>query len=91
MWMRVLGTEHPNTLTTASESGWLPLAAAMCADAEVIEHEVLGVQGRVLSAEGPSTPMSAVNLASSLSRQGKYAEAEAIENEVLLGKRRDQG
>ena len=43
------------------------------------------MQGRVLSAEGPSTPMSAVNLASSLSRQGKYGEAEAIENEVLLG------
>ena len=39
----------------------------------------------MLSAEGPSTPMSAVNLASSLSRQGKYTEAEAIENEVLLG------
>ena len=56
-----------------------------CADAARIEHEVLGVQGRVLSAEGPSTPMSAVNLASSLPRQGKYTEAEAIENEVLLG------
>ena len=49
------------------------------------------MQGRVLSAEDPSTPMSAVNLASSLSRHGKYAAAAAIENEVLLGKRRDQG
>jgi hypothetical protein len=51
---------------------------------------VLGVRRRVLGEEHPDTLTSARNLASSLSDQGKYAEAEQINREVLGVERRVQ-
>jgi hypothetical protein len=53
------------------------------AEAEAIQHEVLGVRKRVLGAEHPGTLTSAHNLAGSLARQGKYAEAEQMLQAVL--------
>jgi hypothetical protein len=80
--MRVLGAEHPNTLTTASRLAWSLSNQGKYADAVRIEREVLGVQKRVLGAEHPDTLSVAGNLALSLSRQGKYVEAERIHCEV---------
>jgi hypothetical protein len=51
-------------------------------------HEV---QTRVLGAEHPETPANAGNLASSLSRQGKYADAGATQREVHWALRRAIG
>jgi hypothetical protein len=81
--MRMLGAEHPSTLTSAGN-----LAAALArrgkyTEAEAIEREMLGVLKRVLGAEHPDTLSSAANLAGALSRHSEYAHAEAIECEVL--------
>ena len=46
---------------------------------------------RVLGEEHPDTLRSANNLATSLSGQGKHAEAERIEREVLGARRRVLG
>ncbi len=46
---------------------------------------------RVLGAEHPSTLASANNLALSLSKQGKYVEAERIHREVLEVRKRVLG
>ena len=43
-----------------------------------MQREVLAVQKRVLGAEHPGTLTTASNLAQSLSRQGKHAEAEGL-------------
>ena len=48
------------------------------AEAELIHREVLGARRRVLGEERPDTLASANNLASSLFRQGKHAEAERM-------------
>jgi len=45
-------------------------------------REVLAVQKRVQGAEHPDTLTTANDLATSLSRQGKYAEAEEMLREV---------
>ena len=63
---RVLGDEHPSTLTSAcnlAESLW---SQGKHAEAERIHREVLGVRRRVLGEEHPSTLASAGNLATSL-------------------------
>ena len=54
-------------------------------------REVLAVQKRVLRAEHPGTLTTANNLASSLSRQGKHAEAEEMRREVLAVRKRVLG
>jgi tetratricopeptide (TPR) repeat protein len=89
--MRVLGAEHPDTLTSAHN-----LAASLSnqgeyVDAERIEREVHEVQMRVLGAEHPSTLSSANNLAFSLSNQGKHADAERIHREVHGARKRVLG
>ena len=48
-----------------------------------MQREVLEVRKRVQGPEHPDTLATASNLASSLSGQGKYAEAEQMEREVL--------
>jgi hypothetical protein len=52
---------------------------------------VLDVRSRVLGDEHPDTMTSASNLASLLSDQGKYTDAERINREVLGAKRRVLG
>ena len=51
----------------------------------------MGVRKRVLGAEHPDTLTTGHTLASSLSGQGKYAEAEALEHEVLGVRKRVLG
>jgi hypothetical protein len=67
---RVLGDEHPSTLTCASNLALALSDHGKHAEAEQIEREVLAVQRRVLGDEHPSTLIIASNLASSLSDQG---------------------
>jgi tetratricopeptide (TPR) repeat protein len=81
--MRVLGAEHPSTLTTANNLASSLGEQGKYTDAERIQREVLGAKRRVLGAEHPDTLITAGNLADSLRNQGKYAETEAVEREVL--------
>ncbi len=89
--MRVLGAEHPGTLTSACNLAMSLSYQGKHAEAETIQREVLGVQKRVLGAEHPNTLTGASNLAMSLLRQGKYFEAEVILREELGVRKRVLG
>jgi hypothetical protein len=89
--MRVLGAEHPDTLTTASNLASSLSHQGKHVEAERIRREVLEVEKRVLGAEHPDTLISANNLASSLSKQGKYAEAERMLHAALASLQRRLG
>jgi hypothetical protein len=78
----VLGAEHRDTLTSASNLAMSLAHQGKYADAERIQREVLEVMMRVHGAEHPSTLTSANNLSMFLSNQGKYVEAERIQREV---------
>ena len=54
-------------------------------------REVLAGQKRELRADHPDTLWTAGNLASTLSEQGEYAEAEEMQREVLAAQQRDFG
>jgi tetratricopeptide (TPR) repeat protein len=89
--MRLLGAEHPDTLTIANNLASSLSNQGKYVEAERIQREVHEVEKRVLGAEHPSTLTSAGNLAASLSDQGKYADAEGIEREVLGTRKRVLG
>jgi hypothetical protein len=76
--MRVLGAEHPKTLTSANNLASSLLNQGKDADDERILREVLEVQKRVLEAEHLHTLTTANNLAASLSGQRKYVEVEQM-------------
>jgi hypothetical protein len=100
---RVLGPEHPGTLTTmgnlAACLNGQGLALAVeglegqgkLAEAEEMLREVLGVKRRVLGPEHPDTLEAMHNLGCPLSGQGKHAEAEQMFREVLGVRRRVLG
>ena len=54
-------------------------------------REVLAVRKRVLGAEHPATLTTAHTLPTSLSRQGKHAEAEEMQRAVLAVRKRVLG
>jgi hypothetical protein len=80
---RVVGAEHPDTLTSANNLATSLSHQGKHADAERIHREVHSVLKLMLGAEHPSALMSASSLAMSLSNQGKYDEAERIQREVV--------
>ncbi len=82
MRRRVLGAEHPGTLSSANNLASSLSDQGSRADAERVQREVHEVRKRVLGAEHPDTLTSANNLAMSLFHQGKYADPERIQREV---------
>ena len=88
---RVLGPEHPGTLTTMDELGCSLCGQGKYAEAEQMFRELLGVKRRVLEPEHPHTLATMCNLAGSLSRLGKHAEAERMFRELLDAQRRVLG
>jgi tetratricopeptide (TPR) repeat protein len=88
---RVLGEEHPWTLSTTGNLTSSLWRQGKNTGAERIEREVLDTCRRVLGEEHPDTLDAAGSLANSLLGQGRYAEAERIEREVLGAKRRVLG
>jgi hypothetical protein len=88
---RVLGPEHPGTLTTAGNLANALNNQGKHAEAEAIQREVLVVQRRVLGPEHPDTLRTAGNLANALNSQDKHAEAESMYRDVLVVKRRVLG
>ena len=79
----VLGTEHPNTLTSMDS-----LAVSFCAqgryqDAENMYRETIAIQQRVLGAEHFDTLQTMGHLANSLCQQGRRQEGEKLYREVL--------
>jgi tetratricopeptide (TPR) repeat protein len=68
---RVLGAEHPSTLTTRHNMADVLDSQGEYEEALGIYGQVLSIQERVLGAEHPSTLTTRNNMANALNKQGK--------------------
>ena len=80
---RVLGAEHPDTLSSRNNLAIVLFSRAKYGEAEKEHRAVLAIFERVLGAEHPDTLGSRNNLAKALFAQGKFADAEAEYRAVL--------
>jgi len=88
---RVLGPEHPNTLTAMSGLSYALYAQGDLAGARKLLEEVLAIRRRVQGPEHPDALGSMNNLAETLRVQGDFARARNLHEEVLAIQRRVQG
>ena len=88
---RELGDEHPDTLTSISEMGYVLWKQHKLGEAESCYREALEGRRRVLGDEHPATLTSIHNIGYLLWAQGKPTEAEPYYREVLEGRRRVLG
>ncbi len=88
---RLLGPDHPDTLTAEHNLANLLLQEGRYAEAEPLYLKTLDGQKRVLGAEDPATLRAMGNLASLYFSQGRFADAEPLFLETLEIKRRIRG
>ena len=88
---RVLGQEHPDTLSSINNTGMLLRAQGKLAEAEPYLKEALDKRRRVLGEEHPDTLTSINNMGYLLDDQGRLAEAEPYYREALEKHRRVLG
>ncbi|KAI9684109.1 MAG: hypothetical protein M1829_003379 [Trizodia sp. TS-e1964] len=79
---KVLGPEHPDTLTSMSNLAGVINHQGKYEEAEAMNRHVTELSEKVLRPEHPDTLTSMSNLASVLDSQGKYEEAEAMNRHV---------
>ena len=91
IYERVLGAEHPDTLSIRKLLAAALRGQGKNAEAEQEHRAVLKVMERVLGAEHPDTLMSRNNLAGVLRAQGKNVEAEQEYRAVLEVRERELG
>ena len=75
---RVLGAEHPDTLTSANNLAIVLEEQGELVEAARINRETLEVRRRVLGAEHPQALASGTNLARVLEKQGELAEGRGM-------------
>ncbi|KAI4086757.1 MAG: hypothetical protein LQ339_009003 [Xanthoria mediterranea] len=80
---KVLGKEHPSTLTSVSNLASVLRFQGKYDEAEQINRRALDSSEKVLGNEHPSTLTSVSNLTLVLRDQGKYDEAEQINRRAL--------
>ena len=80
---KVLGKEHPDTLTSMNNLAALYESQGRYGEAEPLLKEALQVLGEVLGEEHPYTLSSMNNLALLYQFQGRYGEAEPLYKETL--------
>lgn len=88
---RVLGSEHPDTLTCAGELAKLYAVEGNVARAEALAIQILQIRRRVLGPERPDTLDSMRGVAWLYNEQGKYKQAEALYSQALEIGRRAMG
>jgi Tetratricopeptide repeat/TIR domain len=88
---RILGPEHPDTVSAAGNLAATLAAQGDLAGARAIQDEVLTARRRILGPEHPDTLKAANNLAATLLAQGDLAGARAIQDEILTAFRRILG
>ena len=88
---RVLGDEHPDTLSSMHSLGMALRNQGKYGKAETLHRQTLEIRGRVLGDEHPDTLWSAHSLGHALRGQGKYAEAETLYRQTLEIRRRVLG
>ncbi|KAH9865613.1 hypothetical protein J1614_009198 [Plenodomus biglobosus] len=82
---KVLGREHPDTLTSANKLGLVLERQGKYNEAEVMQRRALEGYKKVLRQEHPHTLTSVSNLRTVLARQGRYDKVEVIQRRVLEG------
>ena len=83
MRKKLLGAEHPDTLTTMSNLASTYSNQGKWNEAEQLKVQVLDMRRKLLGAEHPDTLTSMSKLASTYSDQGKWNEAEHLNVQVL--------
>ena len=76
---RVLGREHPSTLTSMANLASTFWNQGRWKEAEELEVQVMETRKRVLGLEHPSTLTSMAKLASTYWNQGRWKEAEELQ------------
>ena len=82
---KMLGQEHPDTLTSVRDLGTVLEWQGKYEEAESMQRQALEGREKVLGGEHPDTLVSVSQLGSVLSRQGKYEEAEGMHRRALEG------
>jgi len=80
---RMLGVEHPDTLTSMANLASTYQEQGRWTEAEKLEVDVLETSTRVLGVEHPDTLTRMANLASTYHNQGRWTEAEKLGVDVL--------
>jgi eukaryotic-like serine/threonine-protein kinase len=88
---RVLGPEHPDTLTATNNLAMIYRDQGKYPAAEALESRTLEARRRVLGPEHPDTLTSMNNLAIIYDNEGKYAQSEALASQTLEIRRRVLG
>ena len=83
MRTRILGEEHPDTLTSMNNLAYTYSDQGKWEEAKKLQVQDLEIAKRVLGEEHPDTLTSMSNLASTYSDQGKWEEAEKLGVQVL--------
>jgi len=91
LYRRVLGEEHPATVTSLSNLAGHYQAIGGYAAAEPLYRQALEIQRRVLGEEHPDTSVSLNNLAGLYHEMGDYAAAEPLHRKALEIRRRVLG
>jgi tetratricopeptide (TPR) repeat protein len=81
---RVLGNDHPYTLSSMAHLAVTFRSQGRWEEAKMLDVYVMETRRRLLGCEHPDTLMSMNNLANVLDGQGKYEEAEAIYRKTLV-------
>ena len=89
--LRVLGDDHPSTLTTRHEIAAVLADHGRIGDAEAEFRQVLDAKQRVLGDDHPGTLTTRHEVARVLAAQGRTADAEAEYQQVLDARRRVLG
>jgi eukaryotic-like serine/threonine-protein kinase len=88
---RVLGPEHPDTLTTMNNLAAVYDIEGKFPETEALFSQILEIRRRVLGPEHPDTLASMMNLGTVYGDEGQYAQAEALDQQTLEIKRRVLG
>jgi hypothetical protein len=88
---RVLGPEHPDTLTSMANLASTYRNQGRWTEAEELDVQVMETTRRVLGPEHPGTLTSMANLASTYRNQERWTEAEELDVQVMETRRRVLG
>jgi tetratricopeptide (TPR) repeat protein len=80
---RVLGADHPSSITTLADLGGVHRLRGEYGEAEVCAREVLARRKRVLGAAHPYTMRATWQVARVLVQEGRFKEAEALALESI--------
>jgi uncharacterized protein (DUF2164 family) len=83
MRKKLLGAEHPDTLTSMGNLAITYWNQGRWNEAEQLEIQVMDITKKLFGAEHPDTLTSIANLASTYHNQGRYKEAEQLDIQVM--------